>query len=279
MICPIKTDPNWIALEQAQPDLAYYLWNEYEGEVPAEFYTPSTQAKEGISEIFESTPELTRIGTPEQYSQYLDSIFPDSKVKDIVYHGTKGEKFDTVDFSKNYFKGNVFYVSKFQDEARGYATKKGNVVSMLINAKNVQFQRDAFFGNRPQTKAEIQAQINAIKNSKFALEFIGEELEVEVFPTLKEATEFSKRNSGWKTLTESVKQEKLTELNNSLTNTKEFDTVLTNNDAGERTIYIVNKPEQIHILGNKQDIEGFRNFVQSEESSLDIDIENCNLPS
>lgn len=41
MICPIKTDPNWIALEQAQPSLAYYLWNEYEGEVPAEFYTSS----------------------------------------------------------------------------------------------------------------------------------------------------------------------------------------------------------------------------------------------
>jgi hypothetical protein len=38
MICPIKTDPNWIALEQAQPSLAYYLWNEYEGEVPAKYY-------------------------------------------------------------------------------------------------------------------------------------------------------------------------------------------------------------------------------------------------
>jgi len=37
--------------------------------------------------------------TPQQkqqalqlYSQYLDSIFPDSKVKDIVYHGTKNNK-------------------------------------------------------------------------------------------------------------------------------------------------------------------------------------------
>ena len=35
------------------------------------------------------------IGTKEQYSSYLDTIFPDSKVKDIVYHGsyTKIDKF------------------------------------------------------------------------------------------------------------------------------------------------------------------------------------------
>jgi hypothetical protein len=58
MICPIKTDPNWIALEQAQPSLAYYLWNEYEGEVPAEFYTSSTQVKEGVEELLESPLDI-----------------------------------------------------------------------------------------------------------------------------------------------------------------------------------------------------------------------------
>jgi hypothetical protein len=228
--------------------------------------------KEGLLEEVDNTLSVyNQQITPQQkqeaqqlYSQYLDTIFPDSKVKDIVYHGTKGEKFNEVDFSKNIFGGEVFYVTTEKNEAKGYAKKQGDVVSMLINAKNVQFQRDAFFGNRPQTKAEIQAQINAIKNSKFALEFIGEELEVKVFPTLKEASEFSKSNSGWETLTESVKQEKLTELNNALINVEEFDTVLTNNDAGERIYYIVTKPEQIHILGNKQDIEGFKEFVGTE---------------
>ena len=47
--------------------------------------------KEGVSELFESNPKLASIGTQEQYSQYLDTIFPDSKVKDIVYHGSKSE--------------------------------------------------------------------------------------------------------------------------------------------------------------------------------------------
>jgi hypothetical protein len=268
MFCPNLSDPTIKAqfekLQSIVPEYAYYLWDKYQGEVPAKYYNlPKSAVKGGVEELFNENPGLASVGTPQQYSAYLDTIFPNSKVKDIVYHGTKGEKFGEVDFSKNIFGGNVFYVSTDKREAKGYAKKEGSIVSLLINAKNVQFQRDAFFGNRPQSKAEIQAEIDAIKNSKFALEFIGEVVEIEVFPTLAEATEFSERNSGWEPLTESVKQNKLKELNNALVTTEEFDTVLTNNDAGERTIYIVNQAEQIHILGNQKDIEGFKKFVAS----------------
>lgn len=47
---------------------------------------PSTdvpQVKEGVEFIFEQNPELASIGTQEQYSQYLDTILPDSKVEEI----------------------------------------------------------------------------------------------------------------------------------------------------------------------------------------------------
>ena len=187
MICPIKTDPNWIALEKAQPDLAYYLWNEYEGEVPAEFYTPSTQVKEGVSELFESNPELAAIGTPQQYSQYLDSIFPDSKVKDIVYHGTEDnfDKFDIKFFGKN----------DYGDLGKGFYFA---------------FDKASIF------------------NEPIVVKAIVNDIEAKISPGYE---------------------------------------------------IMIPKSEQIHILGNKQDIEGFKKFVQSEESPLDIDIENCNLPS
>ena len=56
-----------------------------------DFNQKEPEIKQGVSELFESNPELANIGTPEQYSQYLDTIFPDSKVKDIVYHGTKSK--------------------------------------------------------------------------------------------------------------------------------------------------------------------------------------------
>ena len=233
---------------------------------------PSKQVKEDVSELFESTPELANIGTPQQYSQYLETIFPDSKVKDIVYHGTKGDKFDTIDFTKSNFGGNVFYVSTDKSEAKGYARKTGNVLALLINAKNVQFQRDAFFGNTPQTINEINQEIQDLENLKFGLQFIDEEIEVKFFNSQKEAKEFAERNSGWENLEEKVKQDKLKQLKillNNLTVEGEFDTVLTNNDAGEKTIYIVNKLEQIHILGSKQDIEGFKKFVNKTTDQVD----------
>ena len=63
--------------------------------------------KEGISELFEFNPDLNDIGTKEQYSQYLDTIFPSSKMKDIVYHGS-GDKFQGDKFDKK-FQGNTSF--------------------------------------------------------------------------------------------------------------------------------------------------------------------------
>ena len=33
--CPNKNTPEWRALEASQPDLAYYYWDKYDGEIPA----------------------------------------------------------------------------------------------------------------------------------------------------------------------------------------------------------------------------------------------------
>lgn len=93
--CPNKSLKEWKTLVASQGEsLAYYLWDKYNGEVPKNEY--QSKIKEGVTEIFNTNSELNDIGTPEQYSQYLDSVFPDSQVKDIVYHGTDAqfEKFD-----------------------------------------------------------------------------------------------------------------------------------------------------------------------------------------
>ena len=44
-------------------------------------------AKEGVDFVFEQYSELAQIGTASEYSEYLDTIFPQSKIKDIMYHG------------------------------------------------------------------------------------------------------------------------------------------------------------------------------------------------
>ena len=58
--------------------------------------------KEGVNFVFEQNPELAKIGTPEQYSEYLDTIFPESKVKNIVWHISLND-FKDVGFSKEMF--------------------------------------------------------------------------------------------------------------------------------------------------------------------------------
>ncbi len=50
---------------------AYFLWNKYEGNVPQSYFSG---IKKDASELFESNPELSSIGTQQQYSQYLQVI-------------------------------------------------------------------------------------------------------------------------------------------------------------------------------------------------------------
>jgi len=42
----------------------------------------------GIDFVFEKHPELATIGTKQAYSQYLETVFPQSKIKSIVYHSS-----------------------------------------------------------------------------------------------------------------------------------------------------------------------------------------------
>jgi len=83
MSCVNPNDPEYRRLlsELGNPLLAEIAFNKKQ-KLAGETIKP------GVQELFESNPELAKTGTPQQYSQYLDTVFPDSKVKDIVYHGT-----------------------------------------------------------------------------------------------------------------------------------------------------------------------------------------------
>lgn len=43
------------------------------------------QIKSGVDFVFDQNPELSAIGTKEEYSLYVDTLFPESKLKDILY--------------------------------------------------------------------------------------------------------------------------------------------------------------------------------------------------
>jgi hypothetical protein len=177
-------------------------------EQPTSTTQPSTSVKPGAQELFESNPELASIGTQEQYSQYLDTIFPDSKVKDIVYHFSNVQinKLDKEKFSLsaniNRRKG-FFGISKNINPGNNFANVEGTIPhAMLFNMQNPDF---GDFSIIPPVVAKDKTKDSAI-----------------------------------------IKQK------------------------GDINYYSVFEPEQIHILGSKQDIEGFKEFTNSKSTEQSI---------
>lgn len=205
--------------------------------------------KPGVMELFESNPELASIGTPEQYSEYLDTIFPESKVKDIVYHGTDKE---LKKFYDNLRSGIHFGTLK-QAEGRRRAT-------------DFEFKRNAKF-----ISAIIDLK-NPLKTKDFDWEKAGD-----AFTSWQPGDDLSDLDFTEYLISSGIiKEEEIQDAEGDfdLINKKGYDGVVYKNEgAGETTgenSYAVSKSEQIHILGNKQDIEGFIEFVKTAPSDINL---------
>ncbi|MFA6273993.1 MAG: hypothetical protein WC662_02425 [Candidatus Paceibacterota bacterium] len=174
---------------------------------------------EGGKEFWDKNINITleqKEKAQELYSKYLDTIFPDSKVKDIVYHRT-GEKFDVFDKSKiNKTNANRFYFSPFNTGRYGEY-----VIQAILNIKNLAMPSNDEF-------------INDLN---------------------KRHPEYTKGKSQWFHLPSHI-----------YVNADKYgyDGVFeyegTNDDE-----YSVYHPEQIHILGSKQDIQNFKEFVSKNK--------------
>jgi hypothetical protein len=284
--------------------------------------------------------------TPQQkqqalqlYSQYLDTIFPDSKVKDIVYHGSYAEKIDK--FSKEIlgrtsltgFLPKGFYFTNQQYVAATYTASKDvydrAVWSSLLNVlKGIKGERGEYIQD-PMSFEKLLSYIGESGNGKeFIIDYrdgkledsFGGAAELGLFLPSKEDTELYLkllRNKDLKGIenqrdkysnkegnifsvilniknplnktsatgsittinlegkTTGEKKETLQkELKNSdgliindirdSSNYKSKKDIKYNENIDEQT-YVVFEPEQIHILGSKQDIEGFRGFVSKPD--------------
>lgn len=187
--------------------------------------------KPGINELFESNTELAdqvynafgenlndeqKTEAKAAYSQYLDTIFPDSKVKDIVYHGTTN-KFDKFELGHTNAAGKKTNTEGFHFIAEPgksfYKEKYGQLLSVILNIKN------------------------PVKDNRYekALEYLSER-DKRVF-----------KSEGYDS------------------GIKYFE------DEDGEFEYVVFEPEQIHILGSKQDIQGFKQFIAKPEFKVKVD--------
>jgi hypothetical protein len=167
--------------------------------------------QDSIKQVFEDAPELPNIGTIEQYTKYLETIFPNSKVKDIVYHRTRSNKFDkfnnkTNDYIRNdtYTKDGIYF---HNDINRGKEVYGSTVIPAIVNIKNpYSFEEEGIFAKEGDNPKKIS--LNSIDKKKLSNE----------------------------------------------------DGVLfrPGQPNGQTVVF---EPEQTHILGSKQDIEGFQKYV------------------
>ena len=94
MICPIKTDPKWIALEKAQPELAHYLWNKYEGNVPDSYYNKIKSFDKNLAQKIQNKlqklyPEIELNITNTPVWEQGDNIFNQEEYNNQVNYRLK----------------------------------------------------------------------------------------------------------------------------------------------------------------------------------------------
>ena len=117
-----------------------------------EIYNNAPMIEPGVSELFEQNLELASISTPEQYSQYLDLIFSNSKVEEIddslyisVLNQLEQENIIEKDctggklkaekgLQTNFTKGGEWKIIK---DLKGYPTHKEGGVDLTIGKNGV----------------------------------------------------------------------------------------------------------------------------------------------
>ena len=181
---------------------------------------------EGIDYVFSQSPELASIGSKAQYLQYLSTIFKNSKVKEIVYHGTLPEnRFEKFDKQKG---------TNLSGEYGGIHF--GDLTAAIERPTKIVRIENFLAGDEEDL-------------SNFKPNIIPVILNVSNIKRVEEGKNWGQGD--WSKLISKEKEANAFVYDNKIENK--------GNDS-----YVVFEPDQIHILGSKQDIEGFKEFVKGQ---------------
>ncbi len=219
------------------------------GGIPEKKEEISNTQLENIKEVFKLNPELAEITTPEQYEKYLETIFPDSKVKDIVWHGTKGDWYKTEKFDLNLSgtgSGNNentdgIYFIKYKTATGCF----GDIAfPALINIKNPNILPLTKFNKTWRNKEEylkLKSGDGIVAEQEKSPEQYYEEALEGYNEAQKDEDEMTRSFFRKPDSPKDFHEEQLS------------------------TTYVVFNPDQIHILGSKADIEQFKNWVEKQK--------------
>ena len=184
------------------------------------------------------------------YSQYLDTIFPNSKVKDIVYHGTNAtfEKF--MKMYNNIHFGTLKAAKerlKTIKEIRKSTTE--NIYPVLLNIEkpiitDADFDWELDSAGEQPDPYELIKTVGYLDNWLYENGYLPKE-ESDMFGLPDKS--IPERVALWK-------------------NHDSYIYINFVEDKGSKS-YSVFEPEQIHILESKQDIQGFKEFVNKSNNT------------
>lgn len=105
--------------------------------------TPESFSQEDIHAVFELHPELAYVGSEEEYGKYLKTIFPETTVKSIVWHGTLEQR--------NIWRNNQHFGTRkaakdrinFIKQVQAQIDNRGILYPSLINVNNSKHVEDA----------------------------------------------------------------------------------------------------------------------------------------
>lgn len=183
----------------------------------------SYRNEQAIEDVFEKVPELSSIGNVEQYADYLESIFPNTKVKKILYHG--GSKEPREIFVKTFI---------------------GNNHKFLAAGEGFYFTEDPKYSNLFGPNITL-----AIIDMQKPVQFSSDSEDYDSYEDLKKAAqELPSKGDGVIDSRENLYYAK-DDSSNKLIKSNSPD-------------YIVFEPDQIHVLGSKNDVESFRKFIKTQ---------------
>jgi len=206
----------------------------------------SKPLKKGLPGVFNE--ELQQIGTEDQYSEYLDTVFPNSKVKEIVYRGVAKTRQQKA--AANLGKGVYFAMEKEKAERYGDVTASiVNVQDPLIVNITKNDNRGFDPGNVSVKKATTNAENPSGKDAMVNYEYLAKN-------DYQEYNQYTGYYVGPLNVDGSPAQ-------------NEF------KQTPYATELAVQSDAQVLELGSKKDIEGFKKFVSKPTSTVTVGSEQA----
>lgn len=251
-----------------EPTLDTHLNDGERNNIEQAFDAGPARKKQNIQQVFAEHPELTLIGTQEQYLEYLSTIFPESKCQEILWHGTPFELKDEV-FSKDVKRSQQSsYIGAEEFHGFWFSGSKDRVTRYKNDITSIESQEKDLADFIEKNKGDIGKEMYTTQDGSFG----GEEVYYSVIEHKKKWIEKTKERIGDRTfapqyyaVVTDMRNPRFQDISNNQFEFGENDSIMplhaNDNDYDGSGYYVVSKPQQIHILGRKADRKKFEQFV------------------